>query len=61
MKQILSGFLLIISLSIVAQDSGKTAINTFLDQWHLDATKADMPGLMNCFLFKEEHFGAQAY
>jgi hypothetical protein len=42
MKFFLLAFLMISSVTLSSQESGQKEINSFIDQWHLDATNADM-------------------
>ena len=42
MKNLLFSLIMLSSIFLVAQDDVKTEINTFVDQWHFDAAKADM-------------------
>lgn len=42
MKKICFLVFLLLSITLLSQESSKTEITAFLDQWHLDATNADM-------------------
>jgi hypothetical protein len=42
MKKLSFFALLLAPLRLIAQTRAEKEINTFLDQWHLDATNADM-------------------
>ncbi len=44
MKQLFFCFLMISSFVLFSQPEEKNEINTFLDQWHLDATNVDYEG-----------------
>jgi len=42
MKQLIFSLLIIVSCAVLAQNPAEAEINTFIDQWHLDAAHADM-------------------